>query len=92
MISQLDLFWVQCPVQKKQGGRAPLCFMQKGRTHKLLSYDKFMSHIQQVEIRKVYSVEEEFSNDIQRTCNQPELACLFVSPSTIPVWGLDLDE
>ena len=84
MISQLDLFWLQCPVQKKQGGRAPLCFMQKGRTPKLLSYDKFMSHMQQVEIRKVYSVEEEFSNDIQRTCNQPELVCLFVSPALSP--------
>jgi len=69
-----------------------LCFKQKGRILKLLSYDKFMSHIKQAEIGKAYSVEEEFSNYIQWTCNQPKLVCLFVSPGTIPVWGLDLDE
>ena len=50
---------------KKQGGRAPLCFMQKGRIPKLLPYDKLISHIKQVDIGKIYSVEEEFSNYIQ---------------------------
>ena len=49
----------------KRGGRAPLCFMQKGRITKLLPYDKLMSHIKQVDIGKVYSVEEGFSNYIQ---------------------------
>lgn len=39
--------------------------MQKGRIPKVLSYDKLISHIKQVDIRKVYSVEEEFSNYIQ---------------------------
>ena len=50
---------------KKQGGRTPLCFMQKSRIPKLLPYDKLMSHIKQVDIGKVYSIEEEFSNYIQ---------------------------
>lgn len=50
---------------KKRGGRAPLCFMQKGRIPKLLPYDKLMSYIKQVDIGKVYSVEEEFFNYIQ---------------------------
>ena len=45
---------------KKRGGRAPLCFMQKGRITKLSPYDKLMSHIKQVDIGKVYSVEEKF--------------------------------
>ena len=39
--------------------------MQKGRIPKLLPFDKLMSHIKQVHIGKVYSVEEEFSNYIQ---------------------------
>ena len=51
--------------KRKRGGRAPLCFMQKGRIPKLLPYDKLMSHIKQVDIGKVYSVEEEFSSYIQ---------------------------
>lgn len=50
---------------KKRGGRTPLCFMQKSRIPKLLPYDKLMSHIKQVDIGKVYSIEEEFSNYIQ---------------------------
>lgn len=35
---------------RKRGGRAPLCFMQKGRIPELLPYDKLMSHIKQVDI------------------------------------------
>ena len=50
---------------KKQGGREALCFMQKSRIPKLLPYDKLVSYIKQVDIGKVYSVEEEFSNYIQ---------------------------
>ena len=50
---------------RKRGGRAPLCFMQKSRIPKLLPYDKLMSHIKKVDIGKVYSVEEEFTNYIQ---------------------------
>ena len=50
---------------KKRGGRTPLCFMQKSRIPKLLPYDKLMSHSKQVDIGKVYSIEEEFSNYIQ---------------------------
>ena len=39
--------------------------MQKGRIPKLLPDEKLLSHIKQVDIRKVYSVEEEFSNYIR---------------------------
>ena len=45
---------------KKRGGRVALCFMQKGRIPKLFPYDEFMSHIKQVDIGKVYSVEDKF--------------------------------
>ena len=50
---------------KKGGGRTPLCFMPKSQIPKLLPCDKLMSHIKQVDIGYVYSVEEEFSNYIQ---------------------------
>ena len=50
---------------QKGGGRTPLCFTPKSQIPKLLPYDKLMSHIKQVDIGKVYSVEEEFSNYIQ---------------------------
>lgn len=49
---------------KKRGGRTPLCIMQKTRVPKLLPYDKLMTHIKQVDIGKVFSVEEEFSSCI----------------------------
>ena len=39
--------------------------MQKNRIPKLLPYDKLMGYIKQVNIGKVYSVENEFSNYIQ---------------------------
>ena len=50
---------------KKAREQSTIVLYAKRQNSQLLSYEKFMSHIKQVEIRKVYSVEEEFSNDIQ---------------------------
>ena len=58
------MFWQQRPVQKSEGAEHH-CASSKMAEFPNYCQIKLMSHIKQVDIRKVYSVEEEFSDYIQ---------------------------
>lgn len=47
--------------RRKRGGRTSLCIMHKCAVPKLSPYSKLIGYINQIDIGKIYSVEEEFS-------------------------------
>ena len=48
----------------KRGGKTAINFMPNCPIPKLLTYNSLVSEIKKIDVGKVYSIEEEFSNDI----------------------------